>query len=326
MNMNMFKTTKRVGVRFVPNTNNSPFHQDYVPVYKEVTDMKKVGIFSGAVAVVVSMLVGVAMLSMRGGNSAGASDVTTTTTVVEHAHENVHVEEDKVRYVCDMPASTSMEYDISLYNRRDLNATMWKEQGITLVFEWTLSADYDVEYAQFTEAVNAFAVYTGLKTQVIKGYDETAANINLYEGYLWNKERLAEELAEIDGSPSYFQENVDKFESEFDLSKIGINVILDDSEYYADAAAYVMPGDLTFGITTSYINKTFFVNGKGESQWEGDYMHTVLHELGHVVGLHHTHVEDDGITQGDSIMSYESNRESYYLAGDIAGLQYMFCR
>ena len=52
---------------------------------------------------------------------------------------------------------------------------------------------------------------------------------------------------------------------------------------------------------------------------------TMLHELGHVIGLEHTHIDDDGINQGDSIMSYEANEEDHYLPGDIAGLQEIFC-
>lgn len=58
--------------------------------------------------------------------------------------------------------------------------------------------------------------------------------------------------------------------------------------------------------------------------WSENHTNTVLHEMGHLYGLGHTHHEDG--QQVDSIMSYESDRNVYgYLPGDIAGLKEVFC-
>lgn len=65
-------------------------------------------------------------------------------------------------------------------------------------------------------------------------------------------------------------------------------------------------------------------NGAITTGWAIDHTVTVLHEMGHLFGLGHTH--DEVGEQVDSIMSYESDRSVRgFLPGDIAGLKEVFC-
>lgn len=90
-------------------------------------------------------------------------------------------------------------------------------------------------------------------------------------------------------------------------------------------SAYIRwEGNFIFGYSAELaFNNDFFNNMDG---WNNYHNTIVLHELGHLFGLDHTAIDNDGIDQHDSIMSYEGIWERNGLqAGDIAGLQKIFC-
>lgn len=99
----------------------------------------------------------------------------------------------------------------------------------------------------------------------------------------------------------------------------------DASMNNADYSAYILwSSNFLFGTEARFtFNPDVFSNIE---KWNNYHHVIVLHELGHLFGLDHTHIDDDGIEQHDSIMSYEGiwDREGL-MPGDIAGLQQIFC-
>lgn len=96
---------------------------------------------------------------------------------------------------------------------------------------------------------------------------------------------------------------------------------MEDSDY---SAFILWRSNFLFGTEATFaFNRNVFTNIE---KWNAYHHIIVLHELGHLFGLEHTHVDNDGIDQHDSAMSYEGiwDREGY-LAGDIAGFQKIFC-
>jgi hypothetical protein len=83
-------------------------------------------------------------------------------------------------------------------------------------------------------------------------------------------------------------------------------------------------GSSTFlGVSLHIQDATLAVDPSVQDDW-ANHTHIILHEMGHLMGLDHTH--DAEGEQVQSIMSYESDY-SYgkYLPGDIAGLQQVIC-
>lgn len=289
MNMNMFKTTKRVGVRFVPNVTNNPFHQDYVPVYKEVTDMKKVGIFSGAVAVVVSMLVGVLMLSMRGGNDASATVSSDATYVVEEevVVTTTTVPAPTAQYVCDMPMSTSTEYAFMKWTSgHNAYLDFPSVSARTIVFTWNVELSQELRDI-FAKHIAEVGIYVGKEMRI-----ENA-------GYVAVDGELIVPI--INGS------TVEQFAGEQYTAAIWTR------------SNFLFGTEQSFVINDNNPNLEYNIKNYG--------LNVVYHELGHLFGLDHTHIENDGVDQVDSIMSYEHVwNASGFEAGDIAGLQQIFCK
>lgn len=72
------------------------------------------------------------------------------------------------------------------------------------------------------------------------------------------------------------------------------------------------------------VSAKFTMDPKLINNWN-THTRTVLHEMGHLFGLGHTH--DAEGQQTDSVMSYESDYSvKGYLPGDIAGLKEVFCK
>jgi hypothetical protein len=93
---------------------------------------------------------------------------------------------------------------------------------------------------------------------------------------------------------------------------------------WADMNVGVSVSDV-FGIRVVDINSAVLrFDQRGLDNWEY-HTHMVLHELGHMVGLGHTHKAEG--EQTESVMSYESDQDfAGYMAGDIAGLQEVLCK
>lgn len=289
MNMNMFKKTIQDGVRFVPSYNNDPFHNSYVPVYKEVWDTKKIATIGGVFGVVIAMLCAVVLLAFTGGSDADATVSSDATYVVEEdvVVTTTTVPEPTVQYVCDMPASTSTEYALIEWSNGDPAYVDFPSVSAqTIVFTW------NVQLSQEMRDILAKHI----------------ANVGIYV----NKEMRIEDAdyVAVDGEVIVPIVNGSTIKQ------------LDGANY---TAAIWTTSSMFFGTESS-----FAINDAKDSLEYSirEYgMNVVYHELGHLFGLEHTHVDNDGIDQVDSIMSYEHVWDAEgFEAGDIAGLQQIFCK
>lgn len=315
--MKAFKKQKLIGYRSMRDPRDQSKIIRTIPVYKEVWDMGAIRTI-GAIAVTSVLGVFAALaLSVSGGASVTAEDEPKVSTTVVQTQELPISAQD----VCSMPQSNSYEYDMYWFNERIFNARDWRDNGITLVFQWLLPEGYEENMLQFESYVNKFSDYTGIEATVVKGYDESAADIDTYE---WQYIKPLKEL-DKNQDDSYSKDKVDYFLSNYDPTKIGIEVVLDEKSRDDNAVAWVEMNSLKFGIVDSTFWVQYFNNGK-YSYWDMNHGNLILHELGHIIGLGHSHDLDDGIIQGDSVMSYEvDNSIDYYLPGDIAAMQKIFC-
>ena len=289
MNMNMFKKTIQDGVRFVPSYNNDPFHNSYVPMYKEVWDVKKIATIGGVFGIVIAMLCAVVLLTFTGGNDADATVSPEATYVVEEevVVTTTTVPEPTAKYVCDMPMSTSTEYGFTKWSTgEDAYLDFPSVTARTIVFTWNVELTQEMRDI-LAKHIAEVGIYVGKEMRIEDG-DYTAVDGELI-------------VPIINGS------GVKQF---------------DGAKY---TAAIWTTSNFLFGTESSFvINDT---NPNLEYNIKNYGMNVVYHELGHLFGLEHTHVDDDGIDQVDSIMSYEHVWEAEgFEAGDIAGLQQIFCK
>lgn len=251
-----------------------------------------------AMAATIGGIVGAIMV--MGSEDATVENIPTTTMVDESSTDMVQVEAAMVeettttapvvadKYICNTEV-TSMEY------RFQDDEYVWAD-GIQREIPWASlrskdivmlwSMDDDAKFVDFVSDIAMFNEYTHAGVRVEK-----------YGQY------IAQDRDFI------------------------VPVILEDIEgdAWADMGVAVNVTSV-FGMeTVSIQSATFRFDQLGLDSWE-HHTHTVLHEMGHLFGLGHTH--DGEGQQTDSIMSYESDYDfaAGYLPGDIAGLKEVFCK
>jgi hypothetical protein len=289
MKMNMFK--KNIYINSVPEYSDwlNPHIQTGVRhIYNKVWDMKKIVTFGGVFAVVLALLVTTAMFAFRGGNDAAAVvDLNTTTTVVEQNITTTTTVANRAQYVCDMPRSTSTEYEFIKWSNGsvaypDFPAVTAK----TIVFTWHVDLSVEVRNI-FAKNITDVGIYVG-KEMRIENADYVASNGELI-------------VPVVNGS------NIKMFA---------------DGDYLA---AIWTRNSFLFGVESSFVLNDTHSDLETHMRLSGTRI--IYHELGHLFGLDHTHVDDDGIQQRDSIMSYEWIWSAKgFETGDIAGLQEIFCK
>lgn len=288
------KEYKVVGRTYV---GSDPFTHEprYISNYAEYWDIKWNRIM--VVIATIMILIGgmFATIIMGSDDTATASNAPTTTMVKETTTTveitTTTVEETTttastpaVEYVCDT-YTNSTEYTIQ-------HATM--QDGSEYDIDWSVMASKHVVFQwnmdntyleDFKADVAIFAQYTHMDVTVVDTSYTPAA-----EDYL-----VPVVMGDLEGK-AWAQMNTRLSASGF-LDMTTINIV-----------------DATFTMDPSVFG----------AEWATTHTHTVLHELGHMVGLGHTH--DAEGEQMDSVMSYESDYEfAGYLPGDIAGLQKVLC-
>lgn len=176
--------------------------------------------------------------------------------------------------------------------------------------EYTLTTwdNGDVAYLDFPSVTASTIVFEWHIDQVQEVMDTFRADIEEVGRYVGKEMRI-----ELPGYVAQDGEFV--VPVIFNKEKIGTS---DYSAYIMWSSNFFFGVEATFGFNPDVFNEI--------EKWNAYHHIIVLHELGHLFGLDHTHINDDGITQEDSIMSYEDvwTREGY-MPGDIAGFQHIFC-
>lgn len=281
---------------------DGPFGLERVNTYKQVTILNKsAAAIYGGVLVLIAVLTMVGALVFGGSNTMDAAadtmvditvDTVVDTTVDTTPVMTMPVVEEVIpvapvpQYVCDMPA-TSNEYAFLD------DAYVWQD-GVKRKVSWKATLKHDVvmlwaidDEAKFADFINDIAMFNTY----------TRANVRVERyGYIGKENDFI------------------------------VPVVIEDLEglTWAHMENHLQAMNL-FGIdiTTLKSAKLAFDPEFMTEHWDV-HTHTVLHEMGHMFGLDHTH-EQEG-EQTDSIMSYESDYTTVgYLPGDIAGLQKVFC-
>lgn len=294
----MFKLFTTEYVKAGSTAVRYPWGTEYRDNWKEV---KKVNVKALALYVAIMMAVIMAVVSfmIMGGNDNTVVNNIPTTVVDETSTDMVEtqvamVEETTTtmpvvvdKYVCNT------EVDSMEYHFQD-DEYQWAD-GIQREIPWAslLSKDIimlwsindEAKYADFVADIALFNEYTHAGVRVEK------------YGYIPSEDEFIVPVVNED------------IEGNFAWADMGVGVGVSS----------------LFGMeTVSIRNATLRFDQLGLDNWEY-HTHTVLHEMGHLFGLGHTHGEDG--EQTDSIMSYESDYEfAGYLPGDIAGLKEVFCK
>jgi hypothetical protein len=263
-----------------------------------VVDAVRVAWAAGSAALVLVLFTAAMLLGFGGrAYSTDTTGITATTavSVVEHTSTTVTSVDtvpvvDTVptgtQYVCDMPASYSEEYSFTKWNNGDL-VYLNAPAVLADTIVFTWNVDFSMEMRNtFAKNVAEVGVSVGKEMRIEDS------------GYFPVKGELIVPI--VNGS------TIKEFENR---------------EY---GAAIWTTNSFLFGVEYSFVINDNYEDIEGMIQEYGRQV--IFHELGHLFGLEHTHVHDDGIDQVDSIMSYEHVWFAEgWEAGDIAGLQKIFC-
>lgn len=261
-----------------------------------VYNTKAVVALMAMVMVIIGSFAAAIIVTMGGEKSIPATSVVvegvkTTEVAQKYTYGPAYVKADK--YVCDV-AVTSNEYQLTeIFTGYNESQVDWHDvANRNIVFEWRAG---EMLRPSFEKAVALFADYTRANVRV-----EAAGYVAVNGEYL-----IPVSMKELEGAAAAVWHSYDPRNLEDSRDQDGM---------------MVTTGSLVVAATSVEVDPMMESDFMGED----GRLNVFLHELGHIVGLDHTH-EEDGI-QNDSIMSYESDVNiAYYLPGDIAGLKEVFC-
>lgn len=282
---------------FIKEVKKAYFYQDPFDFMRsgtryyteQVVDTMRVIVASVIAGIVLLSIIATTLLTVMGSTTQAQSTTiyTTDTTVVEE-----YVEETTT--TTTVPVRGQYVCDMPTSYSTEYVLTTW-DNG-------------EVAYPDFPSITASTIVFEWHIDQVQEVMDTFRADIEEVGRYVGKEMRI--EL------PGYVAQD-----GEFVVPVIFNKEKIGTSDY----SAYIMwSSNFFFGVEATFgFNPDVFHNVE---KWANYHHIIVLHELGHLFGLDHTHIDDDGITQKDSIMSYEDvwTREGY-MPGDIAGFQHIFC-
>lgn len=302
INMFIEKKYEKTNERYVglDAWGNPKFEHDWKTSYKIKKDALVVIAIVGVIlAVIVSSFV-----AFKGFSGSFEETTTTTTVVVEETTTTVQEEVyvygpeyvapgPKVEYVCDTPTTSDEWKLLEIFTGYNMSQVDWKEMASReVVFQWNAG---EVMASAFEEAVALLIEYTRANVRVVYG-EYTPLN-GEYVVPVTKKELRQ-------GAGGMVTHSYDSRELNDSRNQEGV---------------MVTTGLLVVAATRMEIDPMM-----EQEVYEYGLIGLLLHEIGHVYGLDHTH-EEEG-EQLDSVMSYESDPAvSHYLPGDIAGLKEVFC-
>lgn len=278
---------------------------------KRTLNMKGI-LFYAVMLIMVGTIIGAFLLT--GSNNA---ETTTTSTTVAETTTTSTVAETTTTVAETVTTSTVTEISNKVYGpewvKRDLyvcntesNSTEYRFLGKEHV--WSDGVQREIPWATMItkEIVLLWSIDDEVK------YNDFVNDIALFNEYTHAGVRVEQ----WGYSPRYgeFVVPVLNEDIEGDVAwadmHVELSILRDWSMFGKETGVEIYPGRFRF-------------DDLGLENWEY-HTHMVLHEMGHLFGLDHTH--DGEGRQTDSIMSYESDYNvNGYLPGDIAGLQEVFC-
>jgi len=267
--------------------------------YNDPFDWMRSGVRYHTVMVIASVIAGIIMLGLvvtavltimgSASNAQSTDTYTTDTTVVnEYVEETTTttVPTPTAQYVCDMPVSYGTEYTF---------------------IQWTTGEDAYVEFPSVSAHTIVFTWNVNFSQEMRNTFAKNIAEVGIYVGKEMRIEDAGYKAA--DGElivPIINGSKVKQFD--------GVNY----------SAAIWTTSNMFFGTEHSFVVNDNHANLEQMIQQYGKQI--IFHELGHLFGLDHTHIDGDGVDQVDSIMSYEHVWDADgFEDGDIAGLQKVFC-